>query len=178
MMRSHLQAALTCSGMGCTGTPEQIDREGRQGGSEQHIKDKAHITLYTQWVTNVSLEEALLCWDAGGILSSQISTKLLSFSSGNPANVLHLLFSTCGLCHVTVNGDRIFCPSSLMEEVKEGGVGCAGEKGTPEDVRRKWLHISSKGNLIKMMVFGCSPKRWHFMVGEELGVTAMEIQPS
>lgn len=70
-----------------------------------------------------------------GILVSQISARVSSFRSDNLANVLCLLFSSCGL-HVMLPStvmDRIFCPCSLREEVKGSGVGCAGDKG----VRRK-----------------------------------------
>ena len=61
MMRSHLQVALTCSSRGCTGTPKRLDGKGRQGGSEQPVKEKAHVTLYTQRLTNYGPEEVLPC---------------------------------------------------------------------------------------------------------------------
>lgn len=53
-------ADLQC-GTGCPGAPKQLDGEGRKGGSEQQVKDKAHVTLYIQQLANYSLEEVLPC---------------------------------------------------------------------------------------------------------------------
>lgn len=60
-MSSHLQAVLTWSNMDCTGTPKQLDGKGRQGGSGQQVKGKAHVTLYAQQLMYYGVEEVLPC---------------------------------------------------------------------------------------------------------------------
>lgn len=47
--------------MDCTGTPKQLDGKGRQGGSGQQVKGKAHVTLYAQQLMYYGVEEVLPC---------------------------------------------------------------------------------------------------------------------